>query len=333
MPSFEYQRAVRGSAILSILIATTMNCGCTYKSRRDLWHMQADYNSFQAPSVQIEQKNRRPYSPSQVQQYLWMYNHWPDQVDSGKSIVHVATRRESVEPKQTTARGDRRIPKSEVAVIGQSRTEPEPEPAPPFVTGLGAFDVPSPERHVAVEQAQMNEDLAIEARDAVRRPIREIPNIDTEELELSPHRQRLSGIAQQDPRELSLGQRLQMRMSPSESVHQAWSFERGNDRPMVEVEPDPASIGFDHGSAQSRQLSGGRGIPTDLIQRSSADRSPSTSQFAGTAAKPRDPDWWGQSSAQTTSPPLPAPAQASRTDIPADEPEYDLPGEGIFEIR
>ncbi len=314
---------------LVVVTASLLATGCTYKSRRNLWHMQADYNSFQAPSVQIERKFKAAPQPSKVQQYRWMYNHWPDEISRkgpvqlvNSEVVVEATGSE-VEVAVQEAPAPKRPNSDGVGPKLRHQTQPTEKtdsPSKPHESSPTARPAPSelppferkPSRDVASESPPVRVDRA---------SIRQIPDIDVapsshpEPASLPEERRDIRRVnGDRESGAASFGPR-------------SWSFGRGLDRPLTNAAPV---------SSEQQESE-----PFDLIQRpkrvarqtTSGDPTSANSGPVRVTNSTQSPAWWGSdgewpSRSQTEMTPQPKP----QTPIPAaDDSDYSI--EGVFEIR
>lgn len=296
--------------------------------------MQADYNSFQTPSVQIEQKYAAKQRPSKIQQYRWMYNHWPDEVDVPKETVVLAQAETAASAKDTGVD----------LAVGQSPVIAEPDAStdlPPENRSAGRpFDVrESASPPSAISPSQLNLiakaeeippfDIPIRAPvgtitrtsasqisttdDIEQAAIREIPDFSREESSGD-------GTAPPRPNEMSAAP---TQPANASTFPQRWTNESGSNQPLTAAKSTENKTPDPNATSDSA-------VPRDLIQRRRPDQIAADPRPAPTRLinnSPRTPEWWGSAPSKTT----PETEPKRTTQDASDDDDYSV--EGMFEIR
>ena len=131
---------LRRIPILCCVCAIAVVSGCSYRSPSSLWHAQADYNSFRAPSIQVERLNRRHAARSRkVLEYRSMYNNWPEGADEAEFASLPSRSQSSMadnpdilplrEPNAIVAPIPRREPIPSVAPVPENDPAPQIDPS------------------------------------------------------------------------------------------------------------------------------------------------------------------------------------------------------------
>lgn len=293
--------------------------------------MQADYNSFQAPALQIEQKFQASQQPSKIQQYRWMYNHWPDEVDVAKNqvlLVGAETAEDSLKPKvelakmellsQAQSANADSVDTTPVSERAQSRQTVDkqsparvigvaPKELPPFEapTHPPSHETASGLEHWRLEQPVIEQPQTV-IREVPDAAIRHFANRQAEDLRADwPDQSTPASVPSPPPEQSPFAQR--------------WSYKQGSDRPMT-------------AASTSTQIEHTSEAPRDLIQRFPVKQ---TINEEGTAQSgplrvinsPQSPAWWGAQSATSQQPT----SKGAAPIVLEDDEDYSV--EGMFEIR